>query len=128
MFGISHNILKHFTKDTGQGVRAIVGWVCFIPFFEDRGYIGFFPNCWMFACIEGSLIDKLQKRGKFFVKGLQDYWFKYIRASSLVGFRIFSSFSMPFMEAWISHYVNVFVLIKFSQKTSVFTLIIISSP
>ena len=26
------------------------------------------------------------------------------------------------------HYVNVSVLIKFSQKTSVFTLIIISSP
>ena len=28
----------------------------------------------------------------------------------------------------ISHYVNVSVLIKFSQKTSVFTLIIIGSP
>ena len=28
----------------------------------------------------------------------------------------------------LSHYVNVSVLIKFSQKTSVFTLIIISSP
>ena len=27
-----------------------------------------------------------------------------------------------------AHYVNVSVLIKFSQKTSVFTLIIISSP
>ena len=26
------------------------------------------------------------------------------------------------------HYVNVSVLIKFSQKTSVFTLIVISSP
>ena len=28
----------------------------------------------------------------------------------------------------VLHYVNVSVLIKFSQKTSVFTLIIISSP
>ena len=27
-----------------------------------------------------------------------------------------------------SHYMNVSILIKFSQKTSVFTLIIISSP
>ena len=31
-------------------------------------------------------------------------------------------------EAVLLHYVNVSVLIKFSQKTSVFTLIIISSP
>ena len=30
--------------------------------------------------------------------------------------------------AQITHYVNVSVLIKFSQKTSLFTLIIISSP
>ena len=29
---------------------------------------------------------------------------------------------------WFLHYVNVSVLIKFSQKTSVFSLIIISSP
>ena len=29
---------------------------------------------------------------------------------------------------FIHHYVNVSVLIKFSQKTSVFTLIIVSSP
>ena len=29
---------------------------------------------------------------------------------------------------FVPHYVNVSVLIKFSQKTSVFTLIIISSP
>ena len=28
----------------------------------------------------------------------------------------------------IAHYVNIFVLIKFSQKTVVFTLMIISSP
>ena len=31
-------------------------------------------------------------------------------------------------NALVLHYVNVSVLIKFSQKTSIFTLIIISSP
>ena len=78
-------MLKHFTEDTCQGDRAIVGWVCFYPLFEERGYIGFFPNGCKFACIEGSSIDKLQNGGKFFVKGLQDYWFNSVRASSLVG-------------------------------------------
>ena len=48
-------MLKQFTKDTGQRDRAIVGWVCFISFFEDWGYIGFFPIGWKFACIEGSI-------------------------------------------------------------------------
>ena len=27
-------MLKHFTEDTGQGDRATVGWVCFIPFLK----------------------------------------------------------------------------------------------
>ena len=70
--------------------------------FEDRGYIGFFPSGWKFVRIEGYLIDKLQNGGKSFVKSLQDYWFKSVRASSLVRvysrFRSFSSFSMPCMK------------------------------
>ena len=33
-----------------------------------------------------------------------------------------------YLEFLFQHYVNVSLLIKFSQKTSVFTLIIISSP
>ena len=36
--------------------------------------------------------------------------------------------STMILERLQYHYVNVSVLIKFSQKTSVFTLIIISSP
>ena len=27
-------MLKHFTEDTGKGDKAIVGWVCFIPFLK----------------------------------------------------------------------------------------------
>ena len=38
------------------------------------------------------------------------------------------SFGTFFHGDFVIHYVNISVLIKFSQKTSVFTLIIISSP
>ena len=38
----------------------------------------------------------------------------------------FQNHTVIFIKA--SHYVNVSVLIKFSQKTGVFTIIIISSP
>ena len=50
-------MLKNLTEDTGQGDGAVVGRVGFIPFFEDRGYIGFFPNGWEFTRIKGSLVD-----------------------------------------------------------------------
>ena len=40
----SHDVLKHFAEDTGKGDGSIVCGVCFIPFFKNRGYIGFFPN------------------------------------------------------------------------------------
>ena len=52
-----HNMLKNLTEDTGQGDGAVVGRVEFIPFFEDGGYIGFFPNGWEFTRIKGSLAD-----------------------------------------------------------------------
>ena len=41
MFGDTrnHNMLKHLAEDTGKGNGPIVGRVCFIPFFENRGYI-----------------------------------------------------------------------------------------
>ena len=35
---------------------------------------------------------------------------------------------LEFKKLHSYHYVNVYVLIKFSEKTSVFTLIFISSP
>ena len=37
-------MLKHFTEDAGQGDWQVVGWFSFIPFFESREYIGFFPD------------------------------------------------------------------------------------
>ena len=49
-------MLKHLAEDTGQGDRTVVGWVGFIPFFEDRGYICLFPNGRELSCVKGSLI------------------------------------------------------------------------
>ena len=50
-----------------------------------------------------------------FIKALSDCWSTYFQVS---GFAVI----IPY------HYVKVSILLKFSQKTSVFTLIIRSSP
>ena len=78
-------MLKHFTEDTCQGDWSIIGWVSFISCFENRGYICFFPDGWELSCIKGFLINQLEDGSKFFVKGLQDYRFKLIWTSCLVG-------------------------------------------
>lgn len=60
-------MLKKFTEDTSQGDGVVIGRVCFVPLFENRGNIGFFPSGREFATVKGFLVDQLQDGGKFFV-------------------------------------------------------------
>ena len=78
-------MLKHFTDDTGREDRHVVGRVGFIPFFECRGYIGFFPDGWEFSSVKGSLTDQLEDGSKFFIQSLKNNRFKFIWARSFMG-------------------------------------------
>ena len=52
-------MLKPFTEDTGKGDWPIVCLLGLIPFFEERGCIGFFPDGRGLSCINGFLIYQL---------------------------------------------------------------------
>ena len=95
-------MLKHFTEDTGQVYWPIICWFSFTPLFKDRGYIGLFPDRWESSCGKGFLADQFEDRSKFFVKGLKDYRLKLVWASSFMGVKPLSNFSMPLEETCIS--------------------------
>ena len=85
-------MLKHFTEDTGQGYWSIIGWFGFVSLFKDRGYIGLFPDRWESPCIKEFLEDQFYDRSKLFVKGLKDYRFKLVWASSFMRVKAFGHF------------------------------------
>ena len=78
-----------------------------------------------------GLIEPRSEKRNLYILTMIDYAMRYPEAVALPSIemeRVAEALVEMFSRVGIPHYVNVSVLIKFSQKTSVFTLIIVSSP
>ena len=64
------NMLKELTRNTGQGHRPIIGWVCLVAFLVNRVYIGMLPyvreGLLVYICLKKQSKDWGQFRGQFF--------------------------------------------------------------